>query len=301
MKRQLPAFAIVFIFTCSLRAQVPAFSLCYITVDSLSENILCVWEKPVSDMIDSFRVYRETGGVYKFRKALPYSAYTAWRDTTVDPNTSYVRYKLSLIDTLGVETPLSNYHSSIFLQASLGTGGVINLNWTPYEGAEVSYYRIMRDDNGTGNFVKLDSVPASNRLFTDNNPPSSNNAKYAIEVVWPATCGPSFKAQAASINTTRSNLKDKASIVSSSIAANNEAFIIKLYPNPNNGKFILENEGTSTDIRIKIVDVIGNEVFDQELFNPKTELDISACARGIYFVKIFSNRKQAGVKKMVVH
>ena len=279
---------------------ITTLSLCYVTVDSLSQYIRCIWEKPLSNAIDSFRVYREGTSGYKLRKALPYSAFTSWLDSTSTPNSSYVRYKISLVDTCGIESPLSNYHSSMFLQANLGVGGVINLNWAPYEGTAVLYYRIMRDDDGTGNFVKLDSVPASNLLYTDANPPASNNAKYAVEVVWPATCGPSHKTEAASFNTSRSNLKDKAAIIANSIGDDNS--FVKIYPNPNNGEFVIENFSSSaTHYQIEIFDILGNMVYNKEMSGlKKMKLDISGRSQGIYFVKVLSGEKQGVVKKIII-
>ncbi len=40
---------------------------------------------------------------------------------------------MKLVDLCGHESDFCNYHNTINLQSSLGLGGVVNFQWTPYE------------------------------------------------------------------------------------------------------------------------------------------------------------------------
>ncbi len=57
---------------------------------------------------------------------------------------------------------------------------------------------------------------------------------------------------------------------------------IKIYPNPNNGKFIIECDEA---IEIQIFDLLGKEILTQNVSN-KTNIDLSGQPKGIYFVKV---------------
>lgn len=77
---------------------------------------------------------------------------------------------------------------------------------------------------------------------------------------------------------------------------------MKLYPNPNNGKFnlnfTLKNKG---DAEITVYDMQGKQVYNERLPNFQGEynkpIDISSNAKGIYFVKILQG-KHTQVKKI---
>ncbi len=129
-----------------------AAPICIVSVDSDSKSNSISWEKPSPAGIDSFRISREGTNGFVPVVTLAYAAFSEYSDTLANPNLTSYKYTLSVIDTCGNESPLSDAHRTLFLQANRGVGSVVNLNWTPYEGRTISYYRIMRDDAGTGNF-----------------------------------------------------------------------------------------------------------------------------------------------------
>lgn len=62
---------------------------------------------------------------------------------------------------------------------------------------------------------------------------------------------------------------------------------LKLYPNPNNGKFFIENKTEIySDLGIKIYNSLGEIVFLSSFNTIKKELDISEFSNGIYFVTV---------------
>ncbi len=74
--------------------------------------------------------------------------------------------------------------------------------------------------------------------------------------------------------------------------------IIKLYPNPNSGVFILEGNNTGLG-EMEIFDVFGRKVFETTLTN-KTERISMTLPSGTYFVKVRNNRTQQSILKMTV-
>jgi hypothetical protein len=59
---------------------------------------------------------------------------------------------------------------------------------------------------------------------------------------------------------------------------------LKVYPNPNNGKFYIEN--LSPIEEIKIYNLFGTEVYSSELPSGISELDLSHQLKGMLYVKI---------------
>jgi hypothetical protein len=68
---------------------------------------------------------------------------------------------------------------------------------------------------------------------------------------------------------------------------------INVYPNPNNGLFIIDLNTTS---QVSITDALGQVVFNETLSIGKQNLDIQNHASGIYFVKVIQQDKQDIIK-----
>jgi len=67
--------------------------------------------------------------------------------------------------------------------------------------------------------------------------------------------------------------------------AQSEIFI---YPNPNNGHFIIE--GAAADDNLFITDLLGREILNKKIPSIKTEVDVSHLADGLYFIRIKSEK-----------
>ncbi|MFH1321738.1 MAG: PKD domain-containing protein [Bacteroidota bacterium] len=190
--------------------------ICIVTVDTASTKNIVVWEKPIVNGIDSFRVYRDIIGVYTHIGSVPYDSLSEFVDTTsgVDPQTTSYRYKISVVDSCGNESALSDYHETVHLTVNLGIPPAMNLIWDNYEGFGFGYYRILRDSTGLGNFIAIDSVTNSNTTYTDANPPSGN-LSYIIEVVHATGCTATLKAK--DYNSSKSNTSSISGYVQMSV------------------------------------------------------------------------------------
>jgi DNA-binding beta-propeller fold protein YncE len=77
---------------------------------------------------------------------------------------------------------------------------------------------------------------------------------------------------------------------------NFEQNIIKLYPNPNKGKFKINID---TNFKIEIYDILGQLVYNKVENQNETEIE-TALKKGIYFVKIINEESKIATQKMVV-
>ena len=73
---------------------------------------------------------------------------------------------------------------------------------------------------------------------------------------------------------------------------------INIYPNPNNGMFILESETILTDADVQIFDTQGRflNVGFKKINQRALSLDLSAYNSGIYIININANGKQTQMK-----
>jgi len=182
----------------------PQHPICLISVDNTSTKNLVVWEKPLTPGIDSIKIYREFGtNNYGLVGIVSNDSLSQFTDNSfgINPNVTSYRYKISLLDSCGNESPRSSFHETMHLSTNLAPNGNVNLIWDAYEGFPVTYYRILRDSTYSNNWQVMDSVSSNVFIWTDINPPTTG-ADYIVEVIAPFTCT-ATKAQ--DHNSTRSN------------------------------------------------------------------------------------------------
>ncbi len=265
---------------------LPTVPICLVTVDSLSTNNIVVWEKTgiTHHSVDSFRVYREvTTNVYAYLASISNDSLSVYNDFAANPNVTSYKYKLAVVDSCGDVSLLSDYHNTIHLQ-NLGNG---NLLWTLYEienaANPVTYYVVMRDNLGNGNFQPISStLPGSNTTYTDINYASYPNASYRIAVSWNRTCHPTK-----STSTTYSNIEHNVVLFVPSFNVNGQ---IKVYPNPTNTTTTITLTKAVDNAIIKLINLTGQTIIEkQNQTGDHFNLDISQQAQGIYFIEVQQN------------
>jgi hypothetical protein len=76
--------------------------------------------------------------------------------------------------------------------------------------------------------------------------------------------------------------------------------MLNIFPNPNKGEFTLFYPNQmSANYTIEITDVIGREVYSTKIIEPTIQINLSSHPRGIYFVKVQSD-KSMQVRKVVL-
>jgi hypothetical protein len=87
------------------------------------------------------------------------------------------------------------------------------------------------------------------------------------------------------------------SIATTGIEKYNESNNINIYPNPNNGGFIIETNSSSKQT-VQVYDVNGKIVLSQ-IINEKTNIDASSLNKGVYNICITSDEGTVN-KKLVI-
>ncbi|MBI4931802.1 MAG: VCBS repeat-containing protein [Bacteroidetes bacterium] len=290
--------------------QVP---ICLVTVDSISQNNIIVWEKQLNQPIDSFIVFREIAtNNYQPIGAVLYDSLSLFIDTvrtkyfpnTGDPNSGTYRYKIAVRDTCGNYSPLSPYHNTIYIINNSGTFFWSQLYTIENASNPVTTYDLLRDDNSTGVWNVINSVAGTQQTVTDPNYATyQSTASWRVKTQWGISCTASIKnpvSMATNLNSSRSNVYKVNNPISVNEAVNN--FYVNIYPNPNSGIFTLDlRNNISGSAIIKVYNVLGEEVKQINCLGckSKTTIDLSKQSKGVYYLQISTNDKVI-TKKIII-
>ena len=278
----------------------PETPICMVTVDSATNRNVVVWEKPVSDLIDKFVVYKESdeANIYQVIGTVDYYAESVITDTNSNPNMKSYRYKLGFQDSEGNVFPAGGLHQTIHLTINQGVGNSWNLIWTGYVGFEVPSYNIYRK-TGTGSYEKIATISANFTSYTDLSAPQGG-VYYIIEVVNPNGCNP---GRAGEYGSSWSNVATNSF---TGVSENISGQDVKTYPNPANDKlFVALDETLQGSVRIVLNDLLGHLVYSQEVESLKSNsvftINTSDFKEGIYMLQIITNSGNVTRKLMVKH
>lgn len=279
--------------------------ICMVTVDSLSQNNVIMWDKTSFNYIDSFIVYREVGlNNYQPIGAVPYDSLSLFVDTvrtkyfpnTGDPNAGTYKYKIAMRDSCGNYSPLSQDHNTIFINNNSGVFSWAQLYLIGGSTNPVNNYMLMRDNLSNGNWVVVNSVAGSQQTVTD--PQYSTyqaTAKWRVETQWSISCNPTR------INPTAANFNASLSNIFSNVNAVNEIDLnnyVSVYPNPTDGEFTIYNSLPDKNVELKITNAIGETILKKILSSKQEAISLNAL-NGVYFLHI-KTKEGSAVKKIVV-
>jgi hypothetical protein len=74
---------------------------------------------------------------------------------------------------------------------------------------------------------------------------------------------------------------------------------INVYPNPAKEILNVDFAFKNLDIKVVIVDMLGNEIINEQLINQHTSLNIQNLSSGVYFVKVINGNECVGIKKWI--
>ncbi|MCD6566178.1 MAG: PKD domain-containing protein [Bacteroidales bacterium] len=269
----------------------PKNQICLVTVDSVTQTNLVVWEKPaVQGGIESYNIYKESSqaGVYFLIGNQIYADPSEFNDIISDPKVRSWRYKLSVVDACGNESDLSEPHKTMHLTQNVGLNNTVNLIWDHYEGFDFSTYEIYRYSSVSG-WEKLDGIASDLTSYTDLTPPSSGLYYYVVKVVRPSSCTSTRKV--GTHNSSRSNRTTDQTTGIKSVAGNMSN--LGIYPNPSNGVFTLTFDmKKKEDVAIRMFDITGRLVHSIQYKNYsgtfRKNLDLSELGSGLYLFQIVS-------------
>jgi len=265
-----------------VKSILPNPDICVVTVDSISEKNLIIWNKPVTSGINHFNVYVKgtQGNVFNLIGNVPYNSPSLFLDTASNPAQQAYSYKISAFDTCGQETELSAYHKSIYLTVNKENDSINNLFWNNYEGFLFSSYYIYRGTTSS-NLTLLKTVDNTINFITDK-VLSSGVVYYQIEAFNPNPCSPFEKTN---YNVTRSNIANNKP---TSILDNDNEIEFNIYPNPAQNQIIIEFRNYSTIVKpfLELFSIDGHLLKSLPILGMKTQISIADLTTGVYIIKV---------------
>ena len=262
-------------------------------VTSSNKNMI-VWNKPVSTGIESYFIYRETNVSDTYEKigSVPYDSLSIFIDSLSAPVVKSNKYKLSILDRSGLESPLSDSHKTMHLSINKGQNSIWNLIWEPYEGFKTSTYNIYRGTNPNSlNF--LDATSGSSTQYSDITAPAGD-VYYQLEVISPTYINPSKSSAAikkikdsgnvtgtiqTSYMSSRSNIA--TSVISGINELKGESTKIILYPNPVKDELKIDFAGGS---KFEILNLTGQVVYNGNI-TKNSIVRTSDLSAGVYLIR----------------
>jgi len=80
----------------------------------------------------------------------------------------------------------------------------------------------------------------------------------------------------------------------------NASLAFNLYPNPNNGTFTVELPEFTKNVRIEVMNIQGEVIYTDVLVSNRNNINISNFAKGVYFVKLISDKAER-IEKIIIH
>jgi hypothetical protein len=293
----MPAGDISGVFTVMPYPETP---VCMVSVDSLTNHNVIIWEKPVSDLIADFLVYKETNetNVYEVIDTVSYDEAPMATDYSSNPAMRPYRYKLGFRDSENRVFPAGEYHQTIHLTISQGVNNTWNLIWTPYVGFNYSSYNILRK-SGSGNYEQIATLSSSFNSFTDFNAPSEGVA-YMVSINRPGGCNSGSRS--AGYSEVYSNVASAGFV---SVAEDKKAKF-SLYPVPADDYICVQFGDNAKEIlSLQITDVTGRIIYSQEFNNAHlgqvNTINCSDYADGMYLLHVISAGNIVTKKILVQH
>ena len=255
-----------------------------VTVGTESGKNLIVWQKPETDVIDYYTIWREgdESGVFDSLGVVKYNETSIFVDNDADIMVQSWRYKISATDVCGNESPMSKEHKTIHLQMNKGVNGEVNLIWDSYEGVEYASYYIFRQATSSSEMDTLKKVSARLNRYTDKNPPADVKGYYvAILLHDTIDVNKPLKAESGPFSLALSNIAELENSVDVDVIADNAENQAFVYANKKN----IVVESTSQE-NVSVFDIAGKLVAQQNAVQSTT---IPVKNVGIYVVVVGEN------------
>ena len=274
-------------------------TICMVTVDPMSGKNLITWEKTPGVGTVSFTIYKETNiaGNYEFIGSVPFDSVSSFVDKNSNPIIRADRYKISCVNSFGLESRQSTNHKTMHLNINKGLGNSYNLIWDNYEGFPFSTYNVYRG-TASDNMMLIASLPSNLISFTDLQTPANSNIYYQVAVVKSDPCVPNSKLKSDSgpFSQSLSNLAE-SELTTSTLTFSAKPFTV--FPNPAQ-TFITINTANSVS---KVVDIIiydenGRKIMETTIETP-SNVDLKSINPGVYLIEIHSDKNIVREKLVV--
>ncbi|ASS50655.1 MAG: hypothetical protein A3D31_13920 [Candidatus Fluviicola riflensis] len=268
-------------------------SICLVTVDTTTTSNLVVWEKVETLGIDHYNIYRENAiaGNFMLIDTVQFGSESLFNDVVASPIDRSWRYKISAVNDCGVESPVSNPHKTMHLNAIVNLGnGSNDIYWDDYEGLVELEYIVHRHTDQNGWEALSPAVPFGTTVFNDVPPLGATGIDYYVDMDIAIPCS-AEKAQ--DFNSARSN-KDKGQFSTGNGTGDSNNSIdelignalVAVYPNPFTDLLTVRIADATSEIPVTVYSVDGQLQFTGNFMNGTNVLNLEHLQAGIYLVKV---------------
>lgn len=276
-------------------------NICVVTVDSATTTNLVVWEPVESNSISHYNIYRETSVIGEFLKidTVQASNTSIFNDVVASPEERSWRYRISAVNTCGVESQLSVPHRTIHLSMLDAGANQTKVVWNAYEGTDFSDYIIFRKENGI--WAPVGTVPNTQTSFIDGIDVNTVGLDYLVEFELINSCQPTLN-KINDFNSSRSNRERGSFSVgegtgdSNNELAENNMKNAKIYPNPFESKLTIVTD-VDQNFTVEIKDLSGKTIEVISLNGTQNWIDLSSISSGYYFI-VLKNENQTVTHKI---
>lgn len=274
----------------------------WVTVADNSKNQIA-WKKQINDNIVYYNVYRSSlnpDQEWELAGTVSYYSETYLNDLNSYARIQSYRYRIGAVDKCGNETLSNIIFRTIYLQAKKETPRKNTLQWNPYEGINVTTYKIYKGSNPY-RLALIDSVASTITEYTDDASDSFGNF-YQIEASGYGTDSTLGDDAQHIAKATPQRVHSVSNIIgtgydSTTIQFENKNLII--YPQPLNTVSVIKFPyNPNQQYHLYLFDLKGNIVYQQEAESGEFFLKRGALKEGIYILEIVG--AQMIQKKLIV-
>jgi hypothetical protein len=279
--------------------------ICVVSVDTATTSNLVVWEKPQTDEISYFNIFRENSVAGNFIKidTVEYSNLSVFNDVVASPTQRSWKYRIKAVNQCNVEGPFSIAHKTLHLNAiEQLTPGVFDIYWDRYEGLSSGTYIVLRHTDLLGWEELSPTVPfGGTTQFTDTPSAGSTGIDYFVDFELGTPCTATYRAQ--DFNRSRSN-KDKAVFNPGDgtghsnndlIELGTESGNITVQPNPFNSQLLINLDKVEFS-KITIINLEGRVLIEKICQIGENTINTSDLKPGTYFLSAELNGKFETIK-----
>ena len=275
----LSIFALSGLFQTNLFSQSNP-EICMVTVDANSTHNIVFYDKTNHDDAAFYIIYREDqSGNYIALDSIHKDTLSEYHDMTALVNVRAHKYKISLVDTFGVESNLSPYHRNVFCDEP--STGLFAWNWYEIEGQSnpsTQWVMLREDVAGSTGWMAIDTILGSEVSFLDAQIAAFPLGTWRVRNLWGLSCN----STRVGVNTSRSNVRNQS--MAPSAIREMEIHSFNVYPNP--ATDLISVTGIYYNEPYQIADMTGKVVETGVLNGVDPQFHVTDITNGLYLVTI---------------
>ena len=243
---------------------------------------------PSDSVLQSYLVNNGSLPVYDFETRWATQYYVNKLNPNIAANTAYANAKAFAIVDAAIKN--ENYVNAKSLNNAVSAANIIEHNWQQVNN---TILKLQGDTLNAGDIKALQSIAAQCPLSGGSivyRARAILNAHFNTIINYPDKCAN---------NNAGTNSRTESM---GEIAANtNPMQTVNLYPNPNNGSFIISYTGAGKQLMVEAYNIMGQQVLTQQYPITNTNnIPVTGLSEGVYFVKINVDNIPVKTEKIIV-